>query len=258
MLVLGAVGCRRGCRVTAHSCVSHSFVVVAVVEHAEDALEVRLGFGIFVFAISAKVTEGGHERRADDGRDRRRRACRSRRGRRDGLARPTFGVKRAHLRRRRDGRAEPPLDVVQRSADRCDQILANLREQLGRCVRLVLLVPRRRCVVPRARAHRHSPREKLGGHRGLRRAARVSRPLVLVRVPHRVVVSAWCVVDSRRLDRGGRDVAALAERGLRDHAGASARGELRLEPSALRPQLVHLRLSLWRSDPSGMEASKAK
>ena len=157
-------------------------------------------------------------------------------------------MKRAHLRGRRDGRAEPPLDVVQRSADRCDQILANLREQLGRCVRLVLLIPRRRCVVPDAsRAHRRSPREKLGGHRGLRRAARVSTPLVLVRVPHRVVVSARCVVDSRRLDRGGRDVAALAERGLRDHAGASARGELRLEPSALRPQLVHLRLSLWRS-----------
>ena len=256
MLVLGAVGCRRGCRVTAHSCVSHSFVVVAVVEHAEDALEVRLGFGIFVFAISAKVTEGGHERRADDGRDRRRRAACPRRGRRDGLAHPTFGVKRAHLRGRRDGRAEPPLDVVQRSADRCDQILANLREQLGRCVRLVLLIPRRRCVVPGARAHRRSSREKLGGHRGPRRAARVSRPLVLVRVPHRVVVSARCVVvDSRRLDRGGRDVAALAERGLRDHAGASARGELRREPSALRPQLVHLRLSLWRSDPSGMEAS---
>ena len=54
--MLGAVGCRRGCRVTAHSCVSHSFVVVVVVEHAEDALEVRLGFGIFIFAISAKVT----------------------------------------------------------------------------------------------------------------------------------------------------------------------------------------------------------
>ena len=113
----------RGRRVIAVARARVAFV--AVVEHAEDALEVRLCLGIFVRALAVGRLEGGQRRGSDDGRDGRRGAT----GRGHRVA--AFGAKRAHLRRRRDGRAHAhQLHLVQRRTDGCDEVLANHREQV--------------------------------------------------------------------------------------------------------------------------------